>query len=243
MITSKNTEFLANFGSPDVHETLMKDWSTWKNRDVNSTDLANHPSFDFEKHGHYFKDPRYGVYPYGLEETHTKDPARIKELIGENRAAYTLAKHSKHLNLDHYHELIDRGYENAVLSGKSSEKRKEIFDSYIAKSKDEDKVSDLAFEAHRYLDLSDHVRHQAKTLNHPGLRKVMATIAQGDEIDHVINHGSSTEKFQLVATNPNITHEHLDRVESQKDENPGLKSAIEIRRTIGKALLNPFNRK
>lgn len=242
MITSKNAEFLANFGSPAVHENLMTGWKE-NEHGLAANDLAEHPNFDFDKHGHHFKNPKYGDYPYGFEETHTKDPERIKQLINKDRSAYTLAKHNKHLSMDHYHELIDRGYGNAVLAGKSVDKQKEIFDSYVAKSKDEEKVSDLAFEAHRYTDMSDHVIAASKSGNHPTLKKVMATIAQGDEIDHIINHGTPIEKFQLVATNPNISHEHIDRIESQKVDNPGIQSAIDIRRTIGKELLNPFFRK
>lgn len=242
MITSKNAEFLANFGSPDVHENLMKGWRE-NEHEVAVNDLANHPNFDFDKHSHYFKHPKYGDYPYGFEEANVRNPERIEELINRDRSAYTLAKQNKHLTMDHYHRLIDKGYGNAVLAGKPTSKQKEIFDSYVAKSKNEDTVSDLAFEAHRYTALSDHIKNVSKSGNHPTLRKVMATIAEGDEIDHIINHGSPKEKFQLVATNPNIGHAHLDRIENQNIDHAGIKSAIDIRRTIGKELLNPFYRK
>lgn len=244
MINHKNEEFLASFGSADVHEELMRRHRDHELQSATADALAHHPNFDFEKHSHYFKHPKYDDYSYGFEEKHTKDPERIKHFINQDRSAYTLAKHNRHLTMDHYHQLIDRGYGNAVLAGKSREMQKKIFDSYITKSKDEETVSDLAFEGHRYTDLSDHIRSLAKSGKYPTLRNVMATIASTDhEINHIINNGTPKEKFQLVATNPNITHEHLNKIESQQVDHKGIAGAIDIRRTIGREILNPFFRR
>ena len=214
MVTQKNLEFLASFGSKDQIKGIIQHP---KSSFYDICDLHKNPNFKLDDHRTDLKSKLDHVHFKKMLARATSDKKELDDIIGKgDKSLTTSLLQNPNLTHDHLTKIADEHSSYSEIIKRISEDPVPFMQHHLEHSKDRESFSLRGLLTFALIHEPTKRKLDSfidANLSHPEVRRMKNYTSEDHAYhDHLIRHGSADDLVQLGEYNPYVSRENVHRI-------------------------------